>query len=278
MVNKNNRWELKLKFPVFNKERFKMAAGIEYYVEDFKFLHPEALSEPGAYPLYRALENRSLKSFTGVIYTIFPLKNQKYIAVRTSGSLNGDYSPTKLPNGDFFKFSFTPVLGWRKSAYFTYGIGVNYGYALGRRSIVPVFVYSRTFNHRWGIDAALPASVKVRRTSNNQKSIHYAIVELNGANYTITLDDAVLKKHSPICLQKSEVRALITWEREIYDFMWFGMSAGSRANIRFRLMEKDKFAARAADELVLNKMNPSFFFNVSLFFVPPRNMKAGQGK
>jgi hypothetical protein len=271
-LNKNNRWELKLKLPVLNMDRFKMAAGIEYYVEDFRFLHPEDLQDSNAYPLYRTLEDRSLKSLAGGLYFVIPMKNQKYIAVRASGSLNGDYSPTDLPNSEYFKYSITPVLGWRRTPFFTWGIGLNYGYTFGRRSLVPILVYSRTYTKRWGIDAALPASIKVRRTSNNEKSIHYGIVELNGANYTIQVDDPVLKKHNPLSLQKSEVRGMITWEREIYDFLWFSVSGGTRANIRFRLAERDKFEARSPDILVNNTMKPAFFFNASIFIVPPRKL------
>jgi hypothetical protein len=184
--------------------------------------------------------------------------------------LNGDYSPTDLPNTDFLKISLTPVFGFRKTPYFTYGVGVNYGYAFGRRTFAPVFIYSRTFNSHWGVDAALPASLKVRRTSDNQKSILYGIAELNGANYTLRVVDSVFAKYPTLSLQKSEIRTLITWERELYDFIWMSVSGGVRGNIRFRIAEKDKFAIRSPDVLIVNRMKPAMFFNVSLFFVPPK--------
>ncbi|MDX5348426.1 MAG: hypothetical protein LPJ89_05910 [Hymenobacteraceae bacterium] len=68
-------------------------------------------------------------------------------------------------------------------------------------------------------------------------------------------------------LRKTEVRPLVRWEREIYDFLWFGVEAGYRYNYRFNAYDGE---TRTADPIIENNLKGTGFANLEIFLVPPR--------
>ncbi|MTI28602.1 hypothetical protein [Fulvivirga kasyanovii] len=261
-VRRNRRWEFKLRAPIILKDGFKMAAGVKYFVEEFNFEQPDNLD----YPFYQNLENRSLRSIRGEIFMVKPTRTNKYYLLRLSAGLNGDYQSESFAKNDFFKFSISPLIGWKKNDYVSYAFGVAFSYGFGRRSIYPLVAYNRSFNNQWGIETILPAEIKLRYSTLNLKNYFYAKAELHGSNYSIRLDEA---KNDLVFLDKSEVRFLLTWEREIHDWLWFGLEGGLRSNINFDLSDD---ASISADVLVENRLNSAFVYNFSIFVVPPRKL------
>lgn len=261
-IRRNRRWELKLRAPVILKDGFKMAAGIKYYVEEFNFENAETLS----FPFYQNLENRSLRSIRGDIYMIKPTRTNKYYILRLSGGLNGDYGSDSFAKADFFKFSITSLMGWKKNDYVSYAFGVAFSYGFGRRSIYPLIVYNKSFNNQWGIESVLPAEIKLRYSTLNQKNFFYTKAELHGANYSVRLDET---EQDLVYLNKSEVRFLLSWEREIHDWLWFGIEGGLRSNINFNLSNDTSLRT---DVIIENELNQAIIYNFSLFIVPPRKL------
>ena len=261
-IRRNRRWEFKVRAPIILKDGFKMAVGVKYFVEEFNFENPESLN----FPFYQNLENRSLRSIRGDVYMIKPTLTNKYYILRLSGGLNGDYGSESFAKGDFFKFSISPLIGWKKNDYVSYAFGVAFSYGFGRRSIYPIIVYNKSFNNKWGIESILPAEVKLRYSTLNQKNYFYAKAELHGANYSLRLDEA---KTDLVYLNKSEVRFLLSWEREIHDWLWFGVEGGLRSNINFDLSNDARIRT---DVVVENTLNKALVYNFSIFVVPPRKM------
>lgn len=260
-VRRNRRWEMKLKAPVILRDGFKMAVGFKYFVEEFNF---EDLEDP-EYPFYKNLEDRSLKSIRGDVFMIKPSKGNKFYILRVSVGLNGDYTTKSAPTSDFLRFTASPLIGWKKNDYVSYAVGAAFSHNFGRRSLYPIFVYNKSFNNQWGFESILPVEVKLRYSTLNLKNFFYFKAELNGANYSIRLpgEDELLY------LNKSEVRTLLSWEREIHDWLWFGIEAGARFNIDFDLTMSPK---SNAEVVVGNSLNEALVFSVSLFAVPPRKL------
>ncbi|WP_040496520.1 DUF6268 family outer membrane beta-barrel protein [Fulvivirga imtechensis] len=261
-IRRNRRWEFKLRAPIILKDGFKMAAGIKYYVEEFNFENPESLN----FPFYQNLEDRSLRSIRGDIFIVKPTLTNKYYILRLSGGLNGDYSSESFAKSDFFKFSISSLMGWKKNDYVSYAFGVAFSYGFGRRSVYPIIVYNKSFNNKWGIESILPAEIKLRYSTLNQKNYFYAKAELHGANYSVRLDEA---KEDLVYLNKSEVRFLLSWEREIHDWLWFGVEGGLRSNINFDLSSDSSIRT---DVVIENSLNQALVYNFSIFVVPPRKM------
>ncbi len=259
-VLRNRRWSFMLRLPVVMKENFKLAAGVKYFVEEFNFENSGGIE----YPFYQNLENKSLRSIRGDIFLVKPTRTNKFFLLRLSGGLNGDYTSDDFSSDDFLRFSVAPLIGWKKNDYVSYAVGLAYSYNFGRRSIYPLFAYNKTFNNQWGFESVLPAQAKLRYSTLNQKNYLYLQAELNGANYGLRLEPDINRL---MYLDKSEVRTLLIWEREIHDWLWFSVEAGFRYNINFDLSNSPSINS---SQIVDNRLNEAFTYGFSIFIVPPR--------
>ncbi len=259
-VIRNRRYSFKVRFPLVLKDNIKIAGGIKYFFEEFNF---ENL-QPAGYSFYQNLEDKSLKSFRTDLFVMKPTRTNKYFLLRVSAGLNGDYTAENTPNSNFLRFSIAPLIGWKRNEFVSYAFGAGYSYSFGRRRIFPILVYNKTFNSQWGIESVLPAEAKLRYNSLNQKNYLYLKAELDGANYGLRLGD---QDNEITYLEKSEVRFLLSWEREIHDWLWFGIESGFRTNIDFDLTDSPTLRS---DRLIENRLNIAFTYGFSLFVVPPR--------
>lgn len=259
-VKLNRRWEAKLRYPVVLKPNFKMAVGLEYFHEEYRFEgYPN-----NDFPFYQSLEDKSLRSFGTALYMVKPWLGKRYFIMRVGVKLNGDWDFGSMFNTDYLKVSVAPLLGWKQSPYTSFAVGFAYSYDFGRQSIYPILSYNRTFNNRWGLESILPLNVKLRYT-RNEKNLFYALTELHGASYNIQLKG--FPEDENLLLRKSEIRFLLSYEKEIHDWLWFGIEAGLRSNIEFSLRDSPK---RSAVRLIDNQFNSALLINASIFIVPPR--------
>ena len=79
----------------------------------------------------------------------------------------------------------------------------------------------------------------------------------------------------PLYLEKADVKAMFTYEREVYDFFWISASGGYRWNINFDVSDSDTFFDRAfnlgnsANLAISNAIGGAPFFRFGIFIVPP---------
>jgi hypothetical protein len=264
-IGRNNKFDFKLKIPVWNRPGFKVVIGFKYYFEEFNFNSPEGLS----YPLYQNLEDKNLKSIGGNINILKPLNETKYLGFRLNGDLNGDYNAKEFGKSSFLKYSIAAIYGWKKCETKTVGIGIYHSYTFGKRSFYPVLAYANTYSKHWGIEALLPASFKVRHNVT-EKTLFYAGYEVEGSAYHLRIDNPPLSQYKSLELRRSNIRFTIDFEQEIYDFLWFGITAGLRQPISLNL---SKEASARNEDLITNKLALAPFFNASIFIVPPRTLE-----
>lgn len=278
IVDRHNRFEVKGKFPIWNSPRLKIIGGIEYSFEEFNFKTDQEASE---YGFYSNIQSKHLQSLGLNFNFLVPLTEVTYTGFRATGDLNGDYTSEELPTSSFVKYSFSAVYGWKRCPTKSTGIGVFVNYTLGRRSIYPVFIYNNTFNKRWGIEAIFPAFVKAR-FNFSRKSILYFGYEVDGASYNLTIKDPPLANYASLQLRRSTVLGLLTYEQEIYDFLWIGISAGIRQPLSFNVTTQGdrptdfnlkKFKFVSSDPLIRNNLGLAPFVQFTLFIVPPRKLE-----
>lgn len=259
-IRVNRQVQFVCRLPVYNKEHLKVALGFRYFTEEFRFDNTE-------YPLFQSLEERPLKSIGLSAYIVKSFRGNKFFLVKLGADLNGDYNQDIAPNSTFLRYSIVPLFGWKKNDQIAYGAGIAYSYVFGDPRFIPVFAYNNTFNRRWGVEMLLPGSIRLRHNMS-EKDIFYLTTKINGARYRISLNnDAAFSQYDIVELRKSEIRAFATYEREIYDFVWFGLNAGLRKNLNFDLT--DSLTANG-ETIIEGDVRRAFFFNVSLFLVPPR--------
>ena len=261
-VRRNRRWEFKGKVPLVNKPAFKLAAGLNYLVEEYRFENVAVQ----AYPFYTSLEDKSLKSLGASLYLLKSTLRQMYFVIRAAVNLNGDYQVGNLPTADYLRVSVSPLVGWKKTPDLSYGLGFSYSYDFGRPAIYPVLVYNQTFNPRWGVESILPAYVKLRYNLN-PKSVAYLKAEGNGDNYNIRLTYPNRQETRTYYLRSLAARIVLDYEREIYDFLWVGLEAGVRRNLDFSLATTNR---RRSSTVLDNRLSDAFFFEATLFLVPPK--------
>lgn len=262
-ISTSSRLEFKMRMPLISKPGFALAAGFHYSNENYRFEKPE---QPATdVPLFSSIEDKSLQTIGGALYVVKPLHGNKYILLRISCDLNGDYNMNGYAKTSFLQFNIAPVFGWKRSENLSYGVGFTYGNIFGRNLISPVVSYNHTFNKYWGIEALLPSKVKFRYTIN-ERTLLYAATELNGVRYRVNFGNAALPQQD-LFMQRAAVRYLVSLEKEIYDWLWFSLEAGLQSNINFTLSEK---MGPARNALIHNQLNHAMLVGFSVFAVPPR--------
>ena len=263
-VNQNRRLDFRLRFPIINKPSLTIAAGIKYTHEEFRFENT-----PGNnYDLYKDLEDRPLKSLGLHFYVVKPTRTKKYFILRASFDLNGDYTSDKIGKMNFLKFSISPLIGWKQNENLSYAVGVSYGYTFGVPLVIPVLSINKNFNCHFGIESLLPVNLRLRYTPN-AKNYLYTGLELAGSSYRLESEGTAFNAYDKLHLFRSELRATINFEREIYDWIWFGIEAGYRNNIFFNLTNGSR---SKSDIIIDNHLKAAPLFNASLFAVPPRGL------
>ncbi len=69
---------------------------------------------------------------------------------------------------------------------------------------------------------------------------------------------------SPQYLQRTKARFLINYERDIYDFLWFGLEAGVRTPLTFPSPESIR---TRRDPIIRNQLGTALLLNASVFMV-----------
>ncbi len=268
-VRRNNKFNVKFYVPALNNPHLKIIAGFDYSFEEFNFNYPQ----PPAYKFYNNIEDKNLKSLGGQVVVLRPINERNYFIFRVKGELNGDYESHQVAVPDYLKTTVEFLYGWKKSPMLSYGVGAQLGYVLGRRRIYPAFLYNRTFNAKWGLESILPARFDIRYNAS-EKSLWFAGLSVDGANYNINVVDPKFTNLETMELRRSEVRGRVRWEREIYDFLWVGAEAGYRVNFSFDVFDKESnngfLFSKRGEPLIDNRLKGSPLFKVEVFLVPPR--------
>jgi hypothetical protein len=264
-INRNHRFDLRVRFPIINKPSITIAGGIKYSIEEFIF---ENNAMTNSYPFYKDMEDRPLKSAGFHLYVLKATKSKKYFILRASFDLNGDYSSKKFGKSEFLKSSVTPLIGWKQNENLSYAVGFTYGYTFGKPLILPVVSFNKNFNCNFGIESILPISLKLRYT-RNAKNYLYGGVELGGASYRLDNEGTAFSNYTKLHLFRSELRYTVDYEKEIHDWLWFGIEGGYRQNLLFNLTNG---STGRSDVIISNKLRGAPVINVSIFVVPPHAM------
>lgn len=260
-VHRHNKFNVRLVAPVLNKPSSKLILGVDYQLEEFNF---DNLT-PSSYPLYRYLEDKNLKSIGLQMAYLHSIDVRRFYLVRVKGELNGDYTRDDINISDYLKLTVDMAYGWKRNPNYAVGIGLQLGYTYGRQSIYPGILYNRTFNDKWGVESIFPANARLRYNLN-EKTLFYGGYKLEGSSYDIFVNETPLSQFGEIELRRTDVKGLLRMEREIYDFLWFGVEGGFRQYYRHRVF--DEVGSR--DELITNDLAGAGYFNVELFVVAPR--------
>lgn len=265
-IQQTKSWSAKINLPVLNKESFKFILGLRYYQQQFSFKNPERLSNS----FYQNAKEKALIS-TGIsLNAIHSFIGNKYFIYRGTFRLNGDFSENSIL--DYQKTSLSFMYGIKVHQQKTWGLGVSYSNTFGRSSIYPVLFYNHKFTDKWATSILLPVSIRFTYQLN-EKNVFYIDNKLEGDNYSLSFDEFT---NGPLYLERADFKSFISYEREIYDFLWARISGGYRRNINFDISNSNVYFERNfpignMEHLVLsNSLSDAFFFRFGIFIVAPK--------
>ena len=253
---------VKAKIPLVLRDDIKLIMGLKF--DGDKIIFSDNLSSNNTF--YNSLNKKRLKSYGTSFNLVKSFIGNRYILGRASFRLSGDFKKEELD--DYFRSSLSVIYGIRAREDLSWGVGVSYGYSFGRQYVFPVFVYSRKFTEKWSLNAFLPVKITLGYKINDKNTIDL-VNEIKGDSYNIRIDDF---DPNNLFLERSNLLTKITYEREIYDFLWFGLSMGNRFNIAFDLSEKNTFLNRNTPQ-VTNELKNAIFYQASIFLVPPKKWR-----
>ncbi|MET4074634.1 hypothetical protein [Hymenobacter sp. UYCo722] len=268
-VSKNANLIVKAYAPLLNHPHLKLILGLNYDRQEFQFSTPAATDQ---YGLYNNIENKGLTVIGAQLAVIRPVDAVHWYLFRVKTELNGDYTSNELNISDYLKVTSEFIYGWKRSATFAWGLGLQLGYNLGRQSIYPVLVYNRTFNPRWGVEALFPARVLVRRNLS-PISLLFAGYEVASNNYNIHLRNAFASPNNPrvtsLELRQIDLKLRFRYEHELLSFLWTGVEAGYRYNYQLNAFDRTN---NTRDRLIDSQLGGTPYASLDLFIVPPKKL------
>lgn len=223
-----------------------------------------AIAAPGTNLIAKQLATHTLTS-TGINTTIFkPLNEKNFLIIQASADLNGIFHELKDINSKSVTISGTAIYGWKLSEKNMVGAGLARTYRAGQIMHLPVVLWNKTFNDKWGMELLLPARGYLRYNFSTA-SIMQLGFELEGNQFWMNLANST---NGTIFIQRGELKPRIMWDKKLTGFLWFNAQAGLRYNWRFDGM--DVYNGKALNQRYFTSAlgNP-LYVGFSLNFVSP---------
>lgn len=249
-----------LRLPVIHQHHFKLISEFNYVAEDYDIFssnQPEDIFSV-------SVNDFTFQKFGFGLSAVQYWHNQTYLVWRNKVSLAGNFSADDLGKDDFFRASSTFVYGWKKSHSLSYGFGGSIRWSAHRLTGYPVLFYLNSFSKKAGIEAFLPARLRLRY-SPNEKTFFYTGAQLDATRYALPL----LQSNGEINvfqLNRTDINLGIEIEREIYDWIWVGLSTGHAVPAEFALRPDANYGG----ETVKVNRSGTWYMQLRLFLVPPR--------
>jgi hypothetical protein len=254
-VNTFGGFRLGVNTPVISRSNFILNLGLTYWNTRVALGNPERSAN--------FFGNIKALNSTGINATVFkPLNNKNFLIIQANADLNGNYRNFDELDTKGLTFSGTAIYGWKKDDNFMWGLGVSRTYRAGQVLHIPVILYNRTFNQKWGMEVILPARAHVRRNFS-PSSYLMAGYEIEGNAYYLGNPSG-----APLHLRRGELKPRIMFEQKITGFIWLSAQAGLRYNWRFNAFNSQN-PTKDQKPLFDNTLGNPLYFNVSINLVSP---------
>jgi len=244
--------------PVISTNRIIWQLGANYWSSKY------AIQNPGNNAFTSSLSNGSMTT-AGINTTIFkPLNEKNFLIAQSSVDMNGVFQNLSDVNGKAFTVSGTLIYGWKTSEKNMIGTGISRTYRAGQILHIPVLLWNRTFNDRWGMELLLPARGHVRYNFSTTNILQLGF-ELEGNQFWMNQPGT---PNNALFVQRGEMKPRIIWDRKISGFFWLSAQAGLRYNWRFDVTN-DYDAREDSQRYFSSRLGNPFYFNISINFVSP---------
>ena len=153
------------------------------------------------------------------------------------------------------------LYGIKKNDFFEWGIGLLFSKNFRRTTILPFFLYNRTFNDRWGVESVFPANFFLRYNLN-PSTITALGVEYNSSSFRLDVED-LSGNLLDFAYNHAEVLLSLRLERHLSSWIW--------ANLQFGYQQNFDSEFEAKTDLVPDfrvDLQSGLFFRLGLFLSP----------
>ena len=261
-VEANQRFTSKIKLPLIHSQRVKFLLGFKYAFDRYHFEN----IEPENYSLFHRMNDATLKDVESAAYLIVPINHKYYTSFRFSTSFRGDYSGFVSTNNDYATYRAAGMFCIKKRDDLEYGFGIYYQKNIRRTIAYPFGFVNWTFNDKWGLEAAIPVSIKLRHNINDSNLLLFG-VDYSSQNYTLHVNDASTIAHQDKLLyhyRRASMEISASWMKKFSSWTWMQYKLGYYVNINSE-------ARDMTDRLTYN-LHPtgSLVGTVSFFLSPPK--------
>ncbi len=267
IFSRNSGLRIETNYPVISNNKLIVNAYLNYW----ESIYTADATQPR---IARWFNQNGLTTTALGAFVFKPLNEKNFLLFQLEGALNGNYNLFGNLSPDFskVKYSAAAMYGWKPNDYTNIAIGITRTYRGGRLLHVPVVMFNKTFNENWGIEMLLPARAAVRRNLST-KSFLMLGYELEGQSYHLQDDGAFAppfglglnERNDDWELRKSEIRARLSWDKSITDFIWFNVQAGVAINYRMAI----DLDAGASEAWLVNDLGIPFYFRFGIQLVSP---------
>jgi hypothetical protein len=269
-ISLNHGVRLDANFPLISKSNLILNATLSYWESRYNLNDNDVNVND---PLARSLSNNDLRTATVGILAFKPLDEKHFLIFQAATSLNGNYDIGTYDFGeispDFSKMKYTVSLlyGWKKSDNQNIAIGLTRTYRGGRLLHIPIFLWNKTFNDKWGMELLLPARGGIRYNFSALSSINFGY-ELEGQSYLLqnSPSNTDLFPTNNYEVRKSEIRGRIMLNQALSSFIRLNIQAGIAPAYRFDL-EDD--GSNDGNQVSVGSLGLPMYFRIGLNFVSP---------
>ncbi|WP_338759351.1 hypothetical protein WAF17_11565 [Bernardetia sp. ABR2-2B] len=267
-ISLNQGIRLDANVPLVSKSNIILNATFSYWESRYNFDQVDTRD-----PLAVSLNNNGLRTATLGVLAFKPLDEKHFLIFQAATSLNGNYTFGTYDFGevepDFGKMKYTASLlyGWKKSDNQNIAVGLTRTYRGGRLLHIPIFLWNKTFNSKWGMELLLPARGGIRYNFSALSSINFGY-ELEGQSYLLQNSPSApdLFATNNYELRKSEIRGRIMLNQALSSFIRLNIQAGVAPAYRFDL-EDD--GSNDGNQVSVGSLGLPMYFRIGLNFVSP---------
>lgn len=228
-VEDNQRFMGKIKIPLVNSKRIKFLLGFKYAMDQYSFEN----IDPENYPLFRRMNEKTLRDAESAAYLIMPLNHKYYTSFRFSTSFRGDYGKLINPHSRYATYRAAAIFGIKKHEDLEYGFGIYYSKNIRRSIAYPFGLLNWTFNDKWGLEAAIPVSIKVRRNLKEGNILLFG-TQYSSQSYTIDTREAFSTTsidQSLFHYRRGSIETSVSYMKQMSGWTWMEFKLGYNLNI-----------------------------------------------
>lgn len=253
--NINKSYNIKLNLPLVYSDRLNIIGQVRYKNEQLHFGYDMANEEKEIH-----FDN------VGVSFLFkYKFKNEYYIGGHAGGFFKADELAFER-YASILDFNSSIVIG-KDLPLGTIGFGGLVGNSQSRLTMYPLFLFEYQLSNSWKVEMKLPKEIQFRKIIKPDNFYLIGGAEVNAANYFIS--EGIFDNNQNLEYRRAAVDFRIGLEKEIYDFLWFGLDVGATQPIYSALVQ--------SGEPTRNKVfdfGHSFtpYASFSVFLVPPKSM------